>query len=262
MSDLYETVARQLRDAYTSGVIPPLRDTLAPNNAEGAYAVQAINTKFWVDQGRRIVGRKVGLTAKAVQAQLGVTQPDFGVLFDDMEIDDGGILLTSRVIQPKAEAEIALILGADLAGPTITRMDVEAAVASVCAAIEIVDSRIADWKITFADTVADNGSSAMYVLGKVRLPLAGLDLWTCGMALEVNDEVVSLGAGVACLGHPLNAATWLAQTLADLGEPLRAGDVVLTGALGPMVAIRPGDQVKASIGGLGSVSFTYQDDKT
>jgi 2-keto-4-pentenoate hydratase len=261
MSDHYENAARRLRDAYSSGAVVPLRDILAPNEVEGAYAVQAINTKYWEDQGRRIVGRKVGLTAKAVQAQLGVTQPDFGVLFDDMEIVDGGTLPASRVLQPKAEAEIALILGADLAGPVITRADVEAAVASVCAAIEIVDSRLADWKITFADTVADNGSSAMYVLGKVRLPLAGLDLWTCGMALEVNDEVVSLGAGVACLGHPLNAATWLAQTLADLGKPLRAGDVVLTGALGPMVAIRPGDQVKASIGGLGCVSFTYQDDK-
>jgi 2-keto-4-pentenoate hydratase len=260
MSHLYQAAAARLRDAYVSGAVVPLRDILAADDAEGAYAVQAINTNFWEDIGRRVVGRKVGLTAKAVQAQLGVTQPDFGVLFDDMGIEDGGTLLASRVLQPKAEAEIALILGADLVGPTITRADVEAAVASVCAAIEIVDSRIADWKITFADTVADNGSSAMYVLGKVRLPLAGLDLWTCGMALEVNDEVASLGAGVACLGHPLNAATWLAQTLADLGEPLRAGDVVLTGALGPMVAIRPGDFVKASIGGLGSVSFSYRDD--
>jgi 2-keto-4-pentenoate hydratase len=262
MLDGYEAAAERLRGAYTSGAVLPLRDILAQNDAEGAYAVQAINTKYWQGQGRRVVGRKVGLTAKAVQIQLGVTQPDFGVLFDDMEIEDGGTLFASRVLQPKAEAEIALILGADLVGPAITRADVEAAVASVCAAIEIVDSRIVDWKITFADTVADNGSSALYVLGKVRLPLDGLDLWTCGMALEVNDEVVSLGAGAACLGHPLNAATWLAQTLADLGEPLRAGDIVLTGALGPMVAIRPGDTVRASIGGLGTASFTYVDDRS
>jgi 2-keto-4-pentenoate hydratase len=254
-------LAQRLRDAYTRGPVPPLRDGLEPTDAAAAYAIQTVNKAHWLSEGRVLSGRKVGLTAKAVQAQLGVDQPDFGVLFDDMEIGDGGTLLASRVIQPKAEAEIALILGADLAGPTITRADVEAAVASVCASIEIVDSRIANWNITFADTVADNGSSSFYVLGEARKPLAGLDLWTCGMALEVNDEVVSLGAGVACLGHPLNAATWLAKTLADLGEPLRAGDVVLTGALGPMVAILPGDRVKVSIGGLGSAGFTYVDDR-
>lgn len=253
--DLENTAAR-LRDAYAGSVIPPLRDALEPNDVDGAYAVQAINTRFWEAAGRRIVGRKVGLTAKAVQQQLGVDQPDFGVLFADMEVADGGVIPAGRLIQPKAEAEVALILGSDLAGPEITRADVEAAVAEVAAAIEIVDSRIADWKITFADTVADNGSSAMFALSKTRKPLAGLDLWTCGMALEVNGAVVSLGAGCACLGHPLNAAAWLAQTLAARGEPLRAGDIILTGALGPMVPIQPGDSVRATIGGLGTVSFS------
>ena len=257
-----EQLAATLRDAYTSGPVPPLRGSLEPTDAAGAYAVQAANTTHWVGQGRRIVGRKVGLTAKAVQVQLGVDQPDFGVLFDDMAIVHGGQLLASRVLQPKAEAEVAIILGADLEGTAITREQVEAAVEGVVAAIEIVDSRIADWKITFADTVADNGSSAFYVLGNEVRPIAGLDLWTCGMALEVNGQVVSLGAGVACLGHPLNAATWLAQTLADRGEPLRRGDVVLTGALGPMVAIQPGDAVKATIGGLGTAAFTYKDDRS
>jgi 2-keto-4-pentenoate hydratase len=256
-----EQLAETLRDAYTSGPVPPLRHGLDPTDAAGAYAVQAANTAHWVAGGRRIVGRKVGLTAKAVQTQLGVDQPDFGVLFDDMAIPNGGELLASRVLQPKAEAEVAIVLGADLEGSAITREQVEAAVEGVVAAIEIVDSRIADWKITFADTVADNGSSAFYVLGDTVKPIAGLDLWTCGMALEVNGQVVSLGAGVACLGHPLNAATWLAQTLADRGEPLRRGDIVLTGALGPMVAIQPGDAVKASIGGLGTAAFSYKDDR-
>lgn len=251
----FDRTACALRAAYSDGAIAPLRDVLDPTDAEGAYAVQAINTRFWESAGRRVVGRKVGLTAKAVQAQLGVDQPDFGVLFADMEVADGGVLDPACLIQPKAEAEIAIILGADLNGPDISRAQVEAAVTEVVAAIEIVDSRIADWKISFADTVADNGSSAMFVLGSVRKPLAGLDLWTCGMALELNGEVVSLGAGVACLGHPLNAATWLAQTLAARGQPLRKGDIVLTGALGPMVAIKPGDEVRATIGGLGSVSF-------
>ena len=256
----YNDLAQSLRAAYGAGAVLPLREGLAPTDVDGAYAVQSINTAYWVAEGRRVVGRKVGLTAKAVQAQLGVNQPDFGVLFDDMEIADGGVLLASRTLQPKAEAEIAFILSSALAEPDVTREQVAQSVAEVMAAIEIVDSRIADWKITFADTVADNGSAAFYVLGTERKPLTGLDLWTCGMALEVNGEVVSLGAGAACLGHPLNAVTWLARTLAARGEPLRKGDVVLSGALGPMVPIKPGDFVEASIGGLGSVSFTVKDD--
>jgi len=261
MTEIYHDLAQRLRAAYRAGAVAPLRDGLAASDAQGAYAVQSINTAHWVAAGRRIVGRKVGLTAKAVQAQLGVDQPDFGVLFEDMEIADGGVLLASKTLQPKAEAEIAFILSSDLPDPLVTREQVAQSVGEVMAAIEIVDSRIADWKITFADTVADNGSSAFYVLGSARKPLDGLDLWTCGMALEVNGEVAALGAGAACLGHPLNAATWLARTLAARGETLRKGDVVLTGALGPMVTIKPGDFVQASIGGLGQASFTVRDDR-
>lgn len=255
----HQQAADRLRAAYRDGAISPLRETLEPTDADGAYAIQAINTAVWQGEGRRVVGRKLGLTAKAVQVQLGVDQPDFGVLFDDMEIADGGVLDPARVLQPKAEAEVAFILGADLDDAGTTPEQAGAAVAEVVAAIEIVDSRIADWKITFADTVADNGSSAFYVLAAERKPLAGLDLWTCGMALEVNGAVVSLGAGAACLGHPLNALAWLARTLAARGEPLKKGDVILSGALGPMVALNPGDVVKASIGGLGSVGFRYGD---
>jgi 2-keto-4-pentenoate hydratase len=255
---MLENAAAALRAAYAGGAIAPLRDVLEPTDAAGAYAVQAINTRHWVEAGRRIVGRKIGLTARAVQAQLGVDQPDFGVLFADMEIADGGTLPASKALQPKAEAEIALILGSDLDAADATPATVAAAVDHAVAAIEIVDSRIADWKISFADTVADNGSSAFFVLGRERRPLDGLDLYTCGMALELNGAVASLGAGAACLGHPLNAAAWLARTLAALGEPLRAGDILLTGALGPMVALTPGDAVVARIGGLGAVSFGYE----
>lgn len=252
----HETLATRLRDAYRRGAVPPLRDGLDPQDAAGAYAVQAINTRFWTNAGRRIVGRKIGLTAAAVQAQLGVDQPDFGVLFDDMQVADGGILDATRLLQPKAEAEVALVLAHDLDDPAATRESVAAAVDHACAAIEIVDSRIADWKISFADTVADNGSSAAFVLGTERRALDGLDLWSCGMVLEVNGRVASIGAGAACLGHPLEAAAWLARTLAAAGEPVRAGDVVLTGALGPMVPIGSGDHVRATIGGLGGCSFT------
>jgi 2-keto-4-pentenoate hydratase len=245
-----EALAHRLREAYRSGAIPPLRDSLDPSDGAAAYRIQEINTRFWESQGRRLVGRKIGLTAKAVQAQLGVDQPDYGALFADMAVPNGGRLDPARVLQPKAEAEIALGLKADLHGPDVTPDKVRAATSHALAAIEIVDSRIADWKITFADTVADNGSSAFFVLGDEPRSLDGLDLFTCGMATEVNGVIMSVGAGAACLGHPLNAAAWLARTV-----PLRAGDVVLTGALGPMVALSRGDEVKAHIGGLSSVSF-------
>jgi len=252
-----QSIARTLRDAYRSGPVPSFRESLDPIDVESAYAIQAINTAFWCDQGRRIIGRKIGLTSTAVQTQLGVDRPDFGVLFDDMQIANGGRLDPERVIQPKAEAEVALILGSDLSNGAATPDDILRAADHAVAAIEIVDSRIAEWKITFADTVSDNGSSAFFVLGEDRKPLPGLDLYTCGMALEVDGVLASIGIGAACLGHPLAAAAWLANTLAERGEPLRAGDVLLTGALGPMVAITPGQNVKAAIGGLGSVGFTF-----
>lgn len=251
-------IAQRLRDAYSSGMVQPLRDGLEPTDVEGAYAVQTINTRYWEAQGRRIVGRKAGLTAKAVQAQLGVDQPDFGVLFADMRVADGGRLDPARAIQPKAEAEIAFILGADLPDADTSAEQVAAAVASVHAAIEIVDSRIADWKITFADTVADNGSSAFFVLADDGLPLAGLDLEGAAMEMAVNGAVASTGVGAAALGNPLNAAAWLARTLVMRGEPLQAGDILLAGALGPMVALTPGDHVEARIAGIGTCSFTYK----
>jgi 2-keto-4-pentenoate hydratase len=256
----FEDAAARLRGAYVNGPVPPLRDVLEPADP-AAYEIQAINTKFWQAQGRRIVGRKIGLTSKAVQTQLGVDQPDYGVLFDDMAVASGGYLEPGTLLQPKAEAEIALVLERDLNKVDATPEDVAAAVAYAVVAIEIVDSRIADWKITFADTVADNGSSAFFVLGSDKKKLAGLDLYTCGMALEVNGALVSLGAGAACLGHPLIAAAWLARTFAGLGEGLKAGEIVLTGALGPMVSVRPGDFVEAKVGGLGTVSFTYRKNK-
>ena len=254
---IHEQLAARLRAAYHDGAVAPLRDGLDPLDADGAYAVQTINTRFWEAEGRRIVGRKAGLTAKAVQQQLGVDQPDFGVLFDDMEIADGGILASTRALQPKAEAEIAFVLAADLPDPDTTPEQVATAVKTVHAAIEIVDSRIADWKITFADTVADNGSSAFFVLAKDGKALAGLDLEGAAMTMEIDGHTVSTGTGSAALGNPLNAAAWLARTLAGRGEPLKAGDIVLAGALGPMVALQPGNKVHATVAGIGAVGFTY-----
>ena len=255
----HQELAQRLRAAYTDGAVAPLRDGLEPTDAAGAYAVQELNTRYWESQGRRIVGRKAGLTAKAVQAQLGVDQPDFGVLFADMRVADGGRLDPARCLQPKAEAEIAFVLAADLPSPATTPDQVAAAVATVHAAIEIVDSRIADWTITFADTVADNGSSAFFVLADTGLALARLDLEGCEMEMTFDGAVVSTGMGAAALGNPLNAAAWLARTLASRGEPLKAGDVLLAGALGPMVALTPGVTVEAKVAGIGTCRFTYGD---
>lgn len=257
MSGLHERAAQVLRDAYRGKIVPPLRDYLDPLDADGAYAIQDINTRFWLGQGRQLVGRKAGLTAEAVQRQLGVDQPDFGALFDDMRIEDGGTLNPTRTIQPKAEAEIAFVLGADLADPETTAAQVADAVASVHVAIEIVDSRIADWKITFADTVADNGSSAFFVLSDTGQPLDGLDLAGAEMTMLANGELASTGVGRAVMGNPLNAAAWLARTLARRGQPLAAGDVVLAGALGPMVTLSPGDRIEARIDGIGACGFSF-----
>lgn len=256
-----DDLAQRLRGAYEAGPVPPLRDGLDALDIEGAYAVQHLNTQLWLSEGRRIVGRKIGLTSKPVQEQLGVDRPDYGVLFSDMSIDDGGELQASRVLQPKAEAEVALVLGKDLQGAHVSVGEVLAATAYALPVIEIVDSRIADWKITFADTVADNGSSAFFVLGREPRSLMGLDLQTCGMVLEQNGCIASMGVGAACLGHPLTAAAWLVGTLGRRGEGLRAGDILLTGALGPMVTLRPGDVIKARIGGVGSCGFRYVGDR-
>lgn len=256
----YDEAAKRLRDAYAGEPVAPLRDMLDPLDAHGAYRIQEINTAFWQDQGRRVVGWKAGLTAKTVQQQLGVDQPDFGALFEDMHIADGGVLDPARVLQPKAEAEIAFVLGGDLLDTEITAASMASAIAHVHAAIEIVDSRIADWRITFADTVADNGSSAFFVLADEGKSLSGLDIYTAGMVLELNGGIASTGVGAAALGNPLNSAAWLARTLAARGVSLKAGDILLAGALGPMVTLTPGDHVRAIVGGIGSASFSYRRD--
>ncbi|MDH0893055.1 MULTISPECIES: fumarylacetoacetate hydrolase family protein [unclassified Pseudomonas] len=222
-----------------------------------AYAVQEINTRRALDQGRRLVGRKVGLTSTAVQQQLGVDQPDFGMLFADMEIADGEGVDCSRLIQPKAEGEIAFVLGRDLPDADTTLAELMSAVEYLLPAIEIVDSAIVDWRITLADTVADNASSALYVLGKQPTRLSALDLRLEGMLLEKNRRQASIGVGAACLGNPLDACLWLARTMAEFGRPLVAGDVLLSGALGPMTQVVPGDHLHLRLTRLGEVGCHF-----
>lgn len=255
-----ETAADLLWGAAESGkAIAPLRETFPAFGPQEAYAVQEINMQRKLQGGGRLIGRKIGLTAKAVQKQLGVDQPDYGMLFADMAIADGEPVAWSRLMQPKVEAEVALVMAHDLLESGISMAQMLRGVAFALPAIEIVGSRIAEWNIRFVDTVADNASSGLFVLGNTPVPLDGLDLRLAGMVMERKGEQVSLGAGAACLGHPLNAALWLANKMAELGRGLKAGDVVLTGALGPMVPVNPGDVFEARIQGLGSVRAVFEE---
>ncbi|MFT4011292.1 MAG: fumarylacetoacetate hydrolase family protein [Nocardioidaceae bacterium] len=252
-----QAARRLVTAARTHTPCPPVRDLIGRADVAAAYAVQRLVNAARSDAGGRPIGRKIGLTSPAVQAQLGVDRPDFGVLFADMAFASGAALPTDRLLQPRIEAEVAFVLGADLIDGPLDRAGVAAAVVEVRAALEIVDSRIAAWDISFADTVADNGSSGLFVLSPDALDLTGVAPVDVEMTLEINGAVVSTGNGAACLGDPLEALAWLARAARDLGSPLRTGDVVLSGALGPMAAVSAGDRVTASLSGLGSVSCSF-----
>lgn len=251
----FQQAAETLRQARaTRTTVAPISTSHGISGLEAAYAVAELNTRARLAEGRRIVGLKVGLTSKAVQQQLGVDQPDFGVLFDDMEFLSGQDIPTSRLMQPKVEAEIAFVVGRDLHGANLSYAEFLAAIAHALPAIEIVDSAITDWKISLVDTVADNASCGLYVLGDQPVPVGQLSLGEMGMTMTRNGQTVSVGTGAACLGHPLRAAYWLACTMASRGQGLKAGQVVLSGALGPMVPVVAGDLIQAQIGALGTVS--------
>lgn len=254
-----EKFASRLREAELSRMpIEPIVDEMAEPSLELAYAVQAINVQMGVMSGRRQVGCKIGLTNPAVQRQLGVGEPDFGILFADMAYSDGQEVDATGLIQPKAEGEVALVLEHDLIFERHTVADLLRATAFALPALEIVDSRIRDWKISIYDTVADNASSALFVLGTQPVNLRDIDLGICGMSLELRGEPVSTGNGSACLGHPLNAALWLTDTMVRMGNPLRAGDIILTGALGPMVALPYGETLTLRINGLGTLRAPFK----
>ena len=218
------------------------------------YAVQQLNTEHWLAAGRRISGHKVGLTNRAVQAQLGMDEPIWGVLFADKCRTDGDDIGDAGLIEPRVEVEVAVVLGADLTRGPHTVADVISATAYVLPALEIVDSRVAGWDITIADMIADNAGAGLYVLGTRPVPLGAVDLRRVEMRLTVNGEEAATGAGAACLGNPLNSVLWLADAMYDQGNPLRAGETIMTGSLCPMRPIAPGEELSAEIEGLGTVS--------
>jgi 2-keto-4-pentenoate hydratase len=261
--DALVAAADRLREAHRAHVAcEPVSDLLAGASIHDAYAVQDVNTEHWLADGRRLVGRKIGLTSTVVQRQLGVDQPDYGMLFADMAVDEGGDIDIGRLLQPRAEAEIAFVLGRDLPDPDTTVTEVLRAIEFAVAAIEVVDSRVADWRIGILDTIADNASSGLFVLGSSPVALGSFDPILCGMVMERHGEPVSTGAGRACLGSPVSATAWLARTMASVGRPLSAGDTVLSGALGPMVAVQPGDVFEARISGLGSVTASFSEESS
>lgn len=255
-----DLAARRLIDAAAQRQpCHPVRDILGENDIALAYRAQEAIVIDRLQRGGVITGRKIGLTAPAVQQQLGVNQPDFGVLFADMDVSSMDRIPAHLLLQPKVEAEIAFGLSRDLDIPDI---DIAALLDSVewaAAALEIVDSRIANWDIRITDTIADNASSGLYVLSNSRIPLRNFVPKEVTMRLCVDDVPASEGTGAACMGDPLEALLWLAQTARQYGRPLQAGQVVLSGALGAMVAVAPGSKVTAEISSLGEVSAWFGD---
>lgn len=237
--------------------IEPLTNREADITIEDAYHIQQRMIARRVEKGERIVGKKIGVTSAAVMNMLGVDQPDFGYMLDGMIYGDGAAIDAGTLIQPKAEGEIAFVLKKDLMGPGVSASDVLAATEGVMACFEIVDSRITDWKIKIQDTVADNASCGVFVLGDRMVDPYAVDLRTCGMVLEKNGEIVVTGAGAATMGSPVNAVVWLANTLGKLGIPLKAGEVILSGALGAMVPVKAGDNLRVTIGDIGGCSVRF-----
>ncbi|MCB0993561.1 MAG: fumarylacetoacetate hydrolase family protein [Acidimicrobiales bacterium] len=238
-----------------------MRELLPDGGLQDGYEVQRL-VHDRTCAARRRVGRKIGLTSAVVQQQMGVTTPDFGVLFDDMAYGDAEPIPFDRLLQPRIEAEVAFVLGADLPARTVTTIDVLRAVDFVVPAIEVCDSRIADWDISIFDTVADNASAGVFVTGAAPRRLQDIDdLRGMEMNLTSGGRILSSGQGAACLGHPVTAVVWLANQVAERGEPLQAGEVVLSGSLGRLVDAEAGATYEAVIDGLGSVraSFTGSD---
>ena len=251
--DLIQTCGDELFDAWRERrTVAPLLSRFPDITVADGYAIQSRMVARRVQAGERIVGKKIGVTSKPVQDMLGVYEPDFGQLTSGMVCTEGDGVDLSGLIQPKAEAELAFVLERDLVGPGITATDVIRATAYVSPCFEIVDSRIQDWKIKIQDTVADNASCGVFLLGSAKGDPRKLDLQLAGMALQRNGALHSTSVGAAVQGSPINAVVWLANTLGRLGLPFRAGEVILSGSQSPLLPVVDGDDLVCTIGGLGT----------
>jgi 2-oxopent-4-enoate/cis-2-oxohex-4-enoate hydratase len=243
----------------TRKAVAPLTSREPDITLDDSYRISRRMLERRLADGEKLIGKKIGVTSKPVQRMLDVHQPDFGWLTDRMKIDEGGEMpISTTLIQPRAEGELAFVLKRDLVGPGVTMDDVLAATDCVMPCFEIVDSRIENWKIRIQDTVADNASSGMFVVGREPVSPSKVDFYTCGMVVEKNGEIISTGAGAAALGSPVYCVAWLANTMGAFGIPLKAGEIILSGSLVPLEPIVPGDRMKVTIGGVGiaTVSFT------
>ncbi|MCC2338048.1 2-keto-4-pentenoate hydratase [Bacillus cereus group sp. MYBK71-2] len=255
---LIKELADELLQAEDSRVgIPPFTERYANLSVEDAYNIQLEVVERKLKNGRYVIGKKVGLTSVAMQQMLGVNEPDYGHLLDDMKIENGSTISISSFVSPKIEAEIGFVLEKDLKGPNITYIDVLMATKYVVPTLEIIDSRISDWKIKLVDTVADNGSSAKVVIGDTFSSIDKVDLRTTGMTLYKNNSLIATGAGAAALGHPAQAIAWLANKLHEFNIELKAGELILPGALSGAVSVNSKDSIQADFGSLGSVSVAF-----
>jgi 2-oxopent-4-enoate hydratase len=255
---VHRRLADQLWQADQTAVpIPPLTDQHPDLSIEDAYAIQSVNIDRRVQNGERICGRKIGLTSQPMQELLGVDEPDYGVLLDGMFVEDGDEIDLGRLVQPRVEAEMAFIMERDLEGPGANTASALRAIAGALPAVEIVDSRVADWKIKLVDTVADNASSGLIVMGGRLRRVDELDLRLVGVAVSRGGELIDTGAGAAALGNPARCVAWLANKLASFGAKLHAGDVVLPGAVHKMVPVQPSDVFRAEFAHLGAVTVRF-----
>jgi 2-keto-4-pentenoate hydratase len=254
-----ESIAADLAAAYQAGqpTLAPLTSTYDGLTVDDAYEIQQLQIRGRVARGTPVIGYKVGLTSAAMQQQMGVYEPDFGHLLADMVHPADAPIAVSQFRQPRAEPEIALVLAQSLRGPGLSVADVMSATRFALPAIEIIDSRITDWKIGLVDTVADNASSGGVVLGQRPVPAAERDLALTGCVLRRNGRIAGTGAGAAVLGSPWHAATWLANTLTARGAELAAGSIILTGSITAAIPVASGDAVMASFEHLGSVTAVF-----
>jgi 2-keto-4-pentenoate hydratase len=255
--NIEDLAAELLRAQQQCIPLDPLTDRFSDLNITQAYQIQLTAIRTQLMAGRRVIGKKIGLTSKVMQDMLNVHEPDYGHLLDDMVVLNEQPVTVSKLLQPRCEGEIAFLLGRDLIGPGVTVADVLTATQAVIPALEIVDCRIRDWKIKIQDTVADNAASARVVFGNKLTPVLDLDLRLIGMVLMKNGQVAATGAGAAALGHPAASVAWLANKLYEFGIPLKAGEVILSGSLTIAPPVAAGDYFRADFDRLGSASAYF-----